>query len=872
MNLGARGIIRLTMPLTAGAKLDGYEVLDLLGSGGMGEVYRARDPVLKREVAIKVLPSFVSQDPDRLRRFEQEAQAAAALNHPNILAVHRFGTFEGAPYLVSELLVGDTLRQQLERGSLPVRKAIDYGVQIAHGLAAAHDKGIVHRDLKPENLFVTKDGRVKILDFGLAKLTQRQEDADPFGPTGTRGTEPGVVMGTVGYMAPEQVRGKTADHRADIFAFGAILYEMLAGKRAFQRSTSADTMSAILNEDPPEISQIVQTTPPGLRRVVHRCLEKNPDQRFQSASDLAFALEALSDSGNSSGAAIGAPGRSWPRRVIAWSTGLAALILIATVAYFVLARQNRGAPLRISEYTQITHDGHAGWIAGTDGSRIYLQNGLGHPIEQVAIAGGEIEPVSVAVPNPLLEDVSPDGSTFLVQSYAQGLLPVQPLWSVRILGGSARYLTDAAGAGWSPDGKSVIYITQGGNINHIQSDGTGAHKLASVGAEIGSLTWSPDGSTFRFTKNGDDVFWEMSSTGTNLHQLLPGWRTSHSQCCGNWSLDGRFFFFLSGPQIWALDERRGLFRKTPAQPIQLTSGPIHWGSPLPSKDGKTIFANGSTSRGELVRFDPQSRQLQPFFAGISAEFVSFSKDGQAVTYVSYPDGILWKAKTDGSERVQLSEPPMYPRFPRWAPDGTQILFVDSSSQGKAEAWIVSSQGGGTRRALPTDTESQTEPNWSPDGREIVFSTSKEVGRDRNSTIRILDFATHQVTTVPGSAGMYAARWSPDGHSIAALSFDSSSLHIFNMQTQQWSTLYKGELGFPTWSGDSHSIFFLRYRSDPGVFRIRTTGGEPERIVDLKDVRTTGYYGLWLGLDPTDAPLLLRNVGTNDIYALTLEQK
>jgi eukaryotic-like serine/threonine-protein kinase len=278
-----RGIIRHTMPLAAGTKLDGYEVLGLLGSGGMGEVYRARDSVLKREVAIKVLRSFVSEDPDRLRRLEQEAQAAAALNHPNILAVHRFGTFEGAPYLVSELLVGDTLRQQLERGPLPVRKAIDYGVQIAHGLAAAHDKGIVHRDLKPENLLVTKEGRVKILDFGLAKLVQSQPDRDGSEPTQTHGTDPGLIMGTVGYMSPEQVRGKTVDHRADIFAFGAILYEMLSGKRAFQRSTSADTMSAILNEDPPGTSQIVQSTPMGLQRVVRRCLEKSPEQRFQSA-------------------------------------------------------------------------------------------------------------------------------------------------------------------------------------------------------------------------------------------------------------------------------------------------------------------------------------------------------------------------------------------------------------------------------------------------------------------------------------------------------------------------------------------------------------------------------------------------------------
>jgi predicted Ser/Thr protein kinase len=283
--------------LTPGAQLGDYEVQELLGSGGMGEVYRARDNRLGREVAIKVLPAVLSHDPDRLRRFEQEARAAAALNHPNILGVYQLGTYDGAPYLVSELLEGRTLREWLLRGAVPVRKVIDYGVQIARGLAAAHEKGITHRDLKPENLFVTKDARVKILDFGLAKLTQRPALSDHDAPTLSAQTEPGVVMGTAGYMAPEQVRGSAADHRTDIFAFGTILYEMLTGKRAFHKPTSAETMAAILNEEPASISQTVRAIPPALQRMVQRCLEKNPEERFQTASDLAFALEALSDSG-----------------------------------------------------------------------------------------------------------------------------------------------------------------------------------------------------------------------------------------------------------------------------------------------------------------------------------------------------------------------------------------------------------------------------------------------------------------------------------------------------------------------------------------------------------------------------------------------
>src|SRR5271165_706798 len=284
------------MPLTPGTILGQYEIRSPLGAGGMGEVYRAHDTRLDREVAIKVLPEYLTYDSERLRRFEQEARAAAALNHPNILAVYQMATHEGVSYMVTELLEGETLRERLRRGPIPLRKAIDYAVQIAHGLAAAHDKGIVHRDLKPENLFVTKDGRVKILDFGLAKLVQPR-DASGAEATLASGTEPGMVMGTVGYMSPEQVRGKTADHRSDIFSFGTVLYEMVTGKHTFRKPTSAETMTAILKEEPPSISQIAPTSPPGLQRVVHRCLEKSPEQRFQSASDLAFALEALSDSG-----------------------------------------------------------------------------------------------------------------------------------------------------------------------------------------------------------------------------------------------------------------------------------------------------------------------------------------------------------------------------------------------------------------------------------------------------------------------------------------------------------------------------------------------------------------------------------------------
>ena len=862
------------MPLAASTKLDGYEILALLGAGGMGEVYRARDSRLKREVAIKVLPSFVSRDPDRLSRFEQEAQAAAALDHPNILAVHQFGVFDGSPYLVSELLVGESLRHALQRGSLPARKAVDYAVQIAHGFAAAHDKGIVHRDLKPENLFVTKDGRIKILDFGLAKLIHPQADSDGNAPTLTKGTDPGMVMGTAGYMSPEQVRGQTVDHRTDIFAFGTILYEMLTGRRAFERSTSADTMAAILNDDPPAISQTGATIPPALQRVVNRCLEKNPEQRFHSVSDLAFALEALSDSG--SRPAVTAPPSRSPGRAVLWSIALIAVILLAAVTWFGIENRNSGPPLRVSEYTQLTHNGHAGIVVGTDGSRLYLTY-VGGSIDQVAVSGGEIETVpSITLPNPFLVDVSPDGSTLLVQSWAE--TPSLPLHTVQVVGGAHRYLADAmlAGGTWSPDGKLVAYSNLSGDISIINSDGTGARKLASVGGFASPLSWSPDGSTIRFSKDLRSL-WELTSSGSNLHQLLPGWHPSEQKCCGHWSPDGGLFVFLAGSfkpgtypeaQIYALDERRGLYRRQVKDPIQLTPGPIEWSPPVLSKDGKKIFATGSTRRGELVRLDPKSNQFQPFLRGISADLINFSKDGQSVAYVTYPDGILWKANRDGSDRIQLTSPPLSPESLAWSPDGTQLVFEAPSPQGP-HVWTVPATGGSPQRLLPEDSGPETAPSWSPDGHKITFSTGEL--QSRESHIRILDLASHQISTLPGSEGKFAPRWSPDGQFINAASLDTSTIYVFDTKTQHWSALNTGFHAYALWSSDSRFIYFLRWARDPAILRIPVTGGEA-KIVAPVGFPYTGTLSLWFGLDPTDAPLMLRDASTTDVYALTLEGK
>src|SRR5215831_9204772 len=330
------------MSLSANTRLAHYTIISRIGSGGMGEVYCGRDTRLDREVAIKILPANYASDANRLKRFEQEARTTSALNHPNILTVYDIGTHEGLPYIVAELLAGSELHAKLNEGPLPPRKAIDYAQQIAQGLAAAHDKGITHRDLKTENLFVTTDGRVKILDFGLAKLRpQRREVISSEIATAKQITDPGAVMGTVGYMSPEQVRGIELDHRSDIFSFGAILYEMLSGQRAFRRETMAETMTAILKEEPTELSETTAKINLQLDKLVRRCLEKKPEHRFQSAHDLGFALESIntasgtvSQSSTTSSSLRTSPHSWFSSGNLGWA--VAALLLVASIVSFGL--------------------------------------------------------------------------------------------------------------------------------------------------------------------------------------------------------------------------------------------------------------------------------------------------------------------------------------------------------------------------------------------------------------------------------------------------------------------------------------------------------------------------------------------------------
>ena len=442
------------MALTSGTKVGPYEVVAPAGAGGMGEVYRARDTRLNRDVAVKILPAAFARDPERMRRFQQEAQAVAALNHPNILAIHDFGEHEGSPYIVTEFLDGETLRVRLSAGALPVRKASEYAEQIARGLAAAHEKGIVHRDLKPENIFVTRDGRVKILDFGLAKLVRQEGALAADAATLASQTEPGVVMGTVGYMSPEQVKGLAADYRSDIFNFGAVLYEMLSSKRAFHGDTSVETMSAILKQDPPELTETNRAVSPALGRIVRHCLEKNPEERFQSARDVAFALGALSDSsGATTGAVTVGARRAWRP----WVRVAAEVALLGIALSFLLARHPESPqPSVLSSVLPPPGDGF--WANLT-------------------------QPAAI----------SPDGKFLAVIAMRNGHTQ---LWLRRMDASEAQPIAgseDAANPFWSPDSRYIGFFVPG-KLKKADVSGAAVSDICAAGAYGMGGTWIIEGS------------------------------------------------------------------------------------------------------------------------------------------------------------------------------------------------------------------------------------------------------------------------------------------------------------------------------------------------------------------------------------------
>jgi serine/threonine protein kinase len=722
------------MPPVPGSRIGPYEVIAALGAGGMGEVHKARDPRLGREVAIKVLPALYSRDPDRLRRFEQEARAASALNHPGILTIHDVGQQDGAPYVVSELLEGQTLRERLAGPALPMRKALDYAIQMARGLAAAHDKNIVHRDLKPENVFVTRDGHVKILDFGLAKLIQPEHGEPHPAETRTVGTEPGTILGTVGYMSPEQVRGQAIDHRSDIFSFGAILYEMLTGERAFQGESPVETMSAILKEEPKDLLLQSVRIPSNIARVLNHCLEKDASARFQSARDIAFNLESLSDAG--SGPMRPAVPVS-PRRHKWIPAFLVALVALATGYTFGRTGTTPPSvsPVSVHRLTEFSGLEQAPAIS-PDGKSVAFTAYVGDK-RQVwvrLVAGGTALQLTRDDADHEAPRWAPGGAALLYYSppvaASQGTL-----WEVPSLGGSPRRIASAIGGGdISHDGTRVAFFRFAQDQIELvvaARDGSEARAIANLplGQYYLSPRWSPDDKLVAFQRGyvfTHDIFAVPAGGGemrqiTREANLLSGfaWRADGAGIVYS-SARGSTVLYLPTFNLWSTTlDGAGLRQLTFGEASYVEPDLDARGALVASRIQRELniwrFPVGGTplenvSRG--VQITRQTGQVQTPSVGASDREIVYLSD-------SGGHGNLWVVDAESGATRQITfeqDPTIGVGVPVWSPDGRYIAFY-STRDGIGGNLLVNPDGGNLRQVIPNGGWAA----WSPDSRWLYYN-------------------------------------------------------------------------------------------------------------------------------------------------------
>jgi len=819
------------MEIPAGTRFASYEIVEALGAGGMGEVYRARDPRIGRDVAIKILRAATAADPDRLSRFQQEAHAAGILNHPNLLTIFDLGTADNTPYIVSELLEGETLRDRMNDSPVAARRSLDYAVQIANGLAAAHDKGIVHRDLKPENIFVCRDGRVKILDFGLAKLRPSLAEYSDVA-TVRRDTDPGTVLGTAGYMSPEQVRGESVDHRSDIFSFGAILYEMLSGQRAFKKDSSVETLNAILKEDPPDLLESGANIPPALDRVVRHCLEKHPEARFQSSRDVAFDLEAISEaSGASSAVTARGARRTW--RAMALAAGVAVAAIIAAGAYFAgLSRQRTN----VSSFQRITFrrgQVSAGRFA-PDGQAIAYSGQFFPARSEIFTArtdSPESRPLAVGEARLLSLSRSGEMAIMLNPRFLGGFVYSGTLARAPLAGGAPREIADdIETADWDPAGKNLAVARRIGGNDRLEFPA--GHTLYETGGWVSHIRVSPDGNLIAFIdhpRNGDDSGSIAVVDRNGKKKTLTADYTSAQGLA--WTTDGESVWFTaaksgSSRALYAVS-LAGRLRPLFAAPGALTLEDI-------ARDGRALISThgGGIQTSALVPGMDQERDLSWLDYSVvrdlspDGKLLLFDETGEAggQTYAAYV------RKTDGSPAIRLGDG----LAASLSPDGRWALVIHI--QPKPAQISLYPTGTGQPQQITHDNINHQWAAWLPDGKRILFM-GNDPGQPLRLYIQDLASSTARPIASPGVKA-YGNAVSPDGRYFVGSNADRG-VAIFpidgNGKPRFLPKSLSGAIPF-RWNTDGTSIYLFR------------RGETPTRITrfDLQTQRETLFRQLSLG--------------------------